>query len=271
MKSLTRVTALAVTIGACLAFAGSASAATSPGYGEFTTCPSKSVDPAITACISNVVDGGHLQLGNTDTPITDPIRLVGALKPGPSGGTFFLGSFDGGTQQVPGGIIGISGLDWLINLFPGNLLKLYAESELAGPIGSPLVDPFALPLKVKLVNPLLSSNCYIGSNTNPIALNLTKGETNPPPPNVPIRGHSSNLFPDPALPGVVRSPDNVLVDNAFAAPGATGCGLLGLNNAVVNYQAGLPSPAGTNEAIQEVDVAIGAVQAVYQPAGIETP
>jgi len=273
MRYLKRVAVLAVTCIALLAAtAGTASAAPSPGYGEWTDCPSRSVDPNIVVCFLSIVDSGHLQMGNTDTPIVDPIRLVGSLSPeGGDGGTFYVGSFDGGTQPVPGGIIGITELDWLINLFPGNLLALYASAELAGTPSSPLQEPFHLPLKVKLTNPLLSSNCYIGSNTNPINLNLVTSTTNPPPPNEPISGEAGHPEPDPVLPGVVRVHGTVLVDNEFAAPAAQGCGFLGLGliDSLVNSIAGLPSPAGTNETVQPAEVSLASVFAVYQPDGID--
>lgn len=74
----------------------------------------------------------------------------------------FVGSFDGGRQRVPGGLVGISGLDWLTFLFPFDLLKVYAEAELVGPITNPASGPIGMPLRVRLGNPLLNENCYIG-------------------------------------------------------------------------------------------------------------
>jgi hypothetical protein len=275
MKHFIRVAVLAATVAAWLSLATPAMAATAAGYEEFEDCPSKTVDSAITLCLNSVVDGGHLQLGSKDTPITDPITLSGAFKPvGGVGGTFIVGSFDGGHQEVPGGLTGITGLDWLANLVPGNLLEVFAHAELAGTPGSPLADPFTLPLKVKLENPLLSSTCYIGSDTNPITLNLTTGVTDPPPPNEPIVGVEGPLTPDGTLAGVFRS-DSILVDNAFAAPAAQGCSLIGLGllngpvSALINLQAGLPSPAGTNEAVQEALVSFAGVTTVYPPLGFE--
>ncbi len=79
------------------------------------------------------------------------------------------------------------------------------------------------------------------------------------------------MTPDPTLPGVERSTGIVFVDNAFSVPAASGCDLIGfgLINGLVNLQSGLPSAAGKNEAVQEADGAIAAVQAVYQPDGYE--
>lgn len=268
MKYLKLLAVMAVAIVAGLMATSSAGAATAPGYEEWADCPDKSVDPQINACVSVVVDGGHLKLGSKDTPIVDPIRLVGATKPID---TFIVGSFDGGNQPIPGGLVGITGLDWLIYLFPNEVLGLYAEAELAGTPTSPVFDPLTLPLKVRLKNVLLSNNCYIGSNSNPIALELTNGTTAPPPPNQPITGDPGITAPDPNLLGVLRITDTVLVDNSFAVPAAEGCSItfLGLINALVNLQAGLPAAAGTNTAVQEADAGLAAVQTVFPPNGIE--
>jgi len=272
MRYLTKLAALAVTVVAMLSFAVSASAATAPGYGEFADCPDKSVSTTITFCTNAVVHGGHLEMGSKDTPITDPIKIAGAIT---LNGTYFLGSFDGGSQTVPGGLVGITGLNWLALVFP-TLLGVKAEAELAGTPTNPNAANVTLPLKVKLVNPLLANGCYIGSNTDPIDLHLTTGTTAPPPPNTPITGFQGTLVqPLPGQPLISRVDDRRLVDNAFAAPAARGCGLLlpglGAIDALVNLQSGLPSPAGTNEAIQIADGALSSVNRVFPPAGIETP
>lgn len=269
MKHLTRLAVLAATVAALLVSAASAGATTAPGYEEFEDCPSRTVNSGIGICqITEIVDG-HITLGTKRTPIEDPITLtVGA---NPLTGETFLGSFDGGRQEVPGGLVGISGLDWLIYLFPNSLLGLYAETELAGPVGNAFAPRLSLPIKVHLENPLLTNDCYIGSNSDPIALQLTTGTTNPPPPNQPISGTTGTVTPDPNLPGVQRSTGIVLVDNEFAVPSARGCGLFtyGLINTLVNLQAGLPSPAGRNEAVQRANGSIAFIRFVYPPLGFE--
>jgi hypothetical protein len=136
---------------------------------------------------------------------------------------------------------------------------VYAVTELAGQPTNPFFDPFYLPIKVHLENPVIGKNCHVGSNANPIALNLTLGTTAPPPPNEPISGHSPENFElDPEREGVILADDGQFVDNSFAAPAAGGCRLeLGLINisidSIVNIQSGLPSAAGTNETVQDFD------------------
>ena len=50
-----------------------------------------------------------------------------------------------------------------------------------------------LPVKVKLSNVFLGSSCYVGSEADPIILNLTTGTTSPPAPNKPIKGSAGEL------------------------------------------------------------------------------
>jgi hypothetical protein len=269
-KSL-RAVALAAALMAL--WAPSSQAAIAPGYEEFTGCPDRDVNVNIRFCVASVVTGGHLQMGSKTSPITDPITLVGATT---STGGFIVGNFDGGRQPVPGGLIGLTGLDWLVDVLGAEALKVYASTELAGPPTNPARDPVTLPIKVKLENPVLGDTCYIGSDSNPITLVLTRGTTNPPPPNEPITGSPGVRTNDPNVPGIVRDSDLVLVDNAFAAPAANGCRLqLGLLNVpidnLVNLQSGLPSPAGTNEAVQEADGATVSVQTAYPPGGSDPP
>jgi hypothetical protein len=259
VKYLTRIAMLAVSITVLMVAATSASAAPRPGFEEFDSCAGKNVDPDVTACFVSVTSGGHVKLGNRNVPIVNPLTLGGGLKPNEATGGEFVGeTLVGEPQPVPGGIIGMTGLDWLIEIFPGGLLQLHADTELAGKPGNPLGRPFPLPIKVRLINPLLSSTCYIGSNTNPINLQLQVQSEGP-------------IEPDPVLPGVIRFHDVVLFDNTFAAPAASGCGFfgLGLIDALVNAQSGLPAATG-NEARMETDAALTAVQIVYPPAGFET-
>jgi hypothetical protein len=208
-----------------------------------------------------------------------PETLSGPLK--------FYGATDGNTlsktpQPVPGGLLGITAPSWwpqfikdafnetINNGFTG----VTATVELAAPASSIQLSlantllregvALGLPVKVKLSNPFLGSNCYIGSNSNPIQLKLTTGTTSPPPPNTPISG-SSGTFEE-IVPGILANANNKLVDNSFSAPGANGCGGFLLSWAVdpfVDSIVGTPSPAGTNTAILEGTNYLGAVAAFY--------
>jgi hypothetical protein len=236
-----------------------------PGYTQFKGCPSPEEVPNVALCERVHVKGGHFQMGSKDVPIKNPIDLIGGLD---ANGNFVGGAFAPVKQTVPGGVVGLTGLTWLLEFFGVNALSLYATTELAGVPGNAFEEPVFLPIKVHLTTPsgVLGNNCYVGSTSNPINLNLIVGTTSPPPPNEPITG----------VEPVVHEENEILifengefVDNSFAAPGASGCvltlfGFIPISiNGLVNSQSGLPSPAGTNETRQNFDLEISNINAVY--------
>jgi len=255
--------------------ASSASAALTGEYAKFQTCPLSNV--SVEGCLYAESTNGSFTIGQKSVPIVNPVVIKGGVG-GPEGifgPLTFYSPTDGvalskAAQPVPGGLLGITAPSW----WPQVLKDLFNETinngftgvsatvEIAG---SPSLvkasflnaftgsgAAFSLPVKVKLSNPFLGSNCYIGSNSNPIQLNLTTGTTSPPPPNQPISGN-------PGEGGTIEEKiiflkHNRLVDNAFGAPGANGCGGILFSWAVdplVNSILGVPSPAGTNTAILE--------------------
>jgi hypothetical protein len=254
MKYLKHVAALAVTVVALMAGAVPAMGAPAPGFEEFANCPDRSVNPLMLQCIASDIDGGHLRLGDLNMPITDPIEFDGGRT---VTGQFIVGSFDGGSQPIDGGLVGATGMAWLQYVFPPELLALNGDIELAGNPTSPLGSPVTLPIKVRLENPLLADTCYVGSDTNPITLSLAI--TNP-----------GTTFPQGAI---LRTVDRTIADTTFAAPAASGCDLLlpeyGFVDALINYRAELPSPSGSNEAVFTLDGAQAGVQSVYPPFGTE--
>jgi hypothetical protein len=239
-----------------------------PPYERFAGCPSLAENSEVIACMRSVVKGGHFQMGSKDVPISNPIPLTGGVTFGLE--HFFYNS-EGGLapvkQEVPGGVIGLTGLDWLVNFLNAEALKLYAVTELAG---TPVLGftEITLPIKVHLINPVLGNKCYVGTNSNPITLHLTVETTDPPPPNEPISGKVFETSVDPETE-IISLKNGVYVDNSFAAPGASGCvltllGLIPVNiDGLVNSQAGLPSPAGTNETVQEIDTEFAPVELIY--------
>jgi hypothetical protein len=255
-----------------LALFASVAQATTPakGYEQSAGCPSKEEVPVVTTCSRSVITGGHFQMGFKDVPIENPIELSGGLE---GEGNFAGASPKGGLipvpQKVPGGVVGLTGLTWLFEFFGSEALTLYAVTELAGVPSSPFVDPLTLPIKVHLVNPggLIGNSCYVGSVTNPIQLNLTTGTTNPPWPNEPISGVEPEFGFDFETE-ILMLKNGTYVDNAFAAPGAHGCklwfGFFPINiDLAVDLQSGLPSPAGTNETVQDFEGEIVEEALVY--------
>ena len=262
-KPFARLATLAAVAAAFAVVVPAAQAATpAPGYEQFAGCPSPEENPEAVNCINSIITGGYFKMGSKNVPITNPIRLSGGFNPAKGKGQVSAspaGGLSASKQKVPGGVIGLTGLTWLAEFFGSDALTLYAVTELAGVptihFGELRVE---LPIKVHLINPVLGSKCYVGSVSNPIQLNVFTGTTNPPPPNEPISGKAPT-FSSTSSPEIVHLDDGVFVDNSFAAPGASGCTLtlfgfipLDLDD-LVNLQAGLPSPAGTNATSQEID------------------
>jgi len=237
------VAALALTIAA-----GAAQAA----FPDFTGCTSRNPEEGV--CLDIQQRSGNLNINGFNVPLHETLEIRGILIPNgeprplftaPAGSTGFIGK----PERVPGGLIGI---EWL----PGN--SVLAITELAGPPSAIRLDlsdfSIRIPVKVRLVNLLLGMDCHIGTNSRPVMLNLITGTTNPPPPNGPISGRQGALT---SIPGGFEAIGNTNVENSFAVPGATECGLgLGLINSLVNLRLGLPSSAGKNSIVLNNDVAL---------------
>lgn len=270
-KKLSRLAAaVAAVVSVTALFAASAQAATpAPGYTQFTGCPSSAENPEVTGCLRTVIKSGHFQMGSKDVPISTPITLTGGANGNLENFTYnSQGGLSKSKQLVPGGVIGLTGLDWLVNYLSIQQLQLYAVTELAGTPNVSNPEDVSLPIKVHLINPVLGNSCYVGSNSNPIALHLVVGTTNPPPPNTPISGVGPETTFNEET-GIITAKNGTYVDNSFGAPGASGCTLTLLGfipisiNGLVNSQSGLPSPAGTNETVQDFDLELVAASTVY--------
>lgn len=239
-----------------------------PGFERFAGCPSQEESATTVFCIWSEVTDGHLQTGKKTVPIENPLTIVGGLDENLEN---FAANSKGGLsktkQKVPGGVIGLTGLTWLLEFFGSDALTLYATTELAGIPKEFSFNTVTLPIKVHLETPsgVLGNNCYIGSSGTPIVLNNTTGTTNPPPPNEPITGKEGELEEE----GPLLKFSGTYVENEFAAPGASGCvlklfGFIPISlNGFVNSQAGLPSPAGTNETIQDFKLELTPQAVVY--------
>lgn len=259
---------------AALALLASAAQAREPAapYGAFAGCPSPEEVAELNACFTTTVKGGSFKMGNKTVPIENPMTLSGGWQgPGEYLPVKFSpkGGLTKAKQKVPGGVIGLTGLTWLLELLGSNALTLYATTELAGTPTAPIQPPVVLPIKVHLENSVLGPNCYVGSSSNPITLNLQADPTSPPPPNKPIEGKYPEFSFDETRPGVILANNAELVDNSFSAPGASGCvltlfGFIPISiNGLVNSQSGLPAAAGTNETRQIADTAIVSRGLVY--------
>lgn len=276
MRRLFLAAALCVGLLVSASSAGAAPYNPTGSYAPFNNCPLSKT--AIKACLFSEITSGTVTIGLKPVPIKNPVVMQGGLEYATSifGPVTFVGAEDGTTlsktpQPVPGGLLGITAPSWwpsiLRNLFNETINNGFtgvtATMELAAPAGSIKLDmlamaleegtALAMPVKVKLGNPFLGNNCYIGSNSNPIKLNLTTGTTAPPPPNTPISGDVGKVF-ETEEGNILNIHENRLVDNSFSAPGANGCGGLlfsWLVDPFVDSIVGTPAAAGRNTAILE--------------------
>jgi hypothetical protein len=274
-----------IAVGAVFAFAVPAALATPGGeFAVFKQCPIGAA--GLKGCLVSKTESGEIVIGNkkeakekTAVPIVATQTLQGGFgNPNPETGQEpFHGAKNGETlsktgQKVPGGLLGLVKCNEISNpiervlcqgFFENGLTGVTAVTELAKPASSIYLNEFALeeelpyppyppalvlPVKIKLENPLLGGECYIGSSSEPIELALTTGATTPPAPNKSIHGALGELTSKERGKILVIT-HNKLVGNAFSVGKAHGCGLLGILDGLIESKLGLPSPAGENTAI----------------------
>jgi len=243
-------------------------------YAEFNQCPS--TNPNVATCLFNKTTGGEVILGKKKVPIVNPVILQGGLaEPSPDFSTFYEAvnheTLTKAAQPVPGGLTGLVNCKEIGNIilrllceatFENGFTGVNSTLELAKPASEIKVSLAAIifgngiaakiPVKVHLENPLLGSTCYIGSSTSPINWNLTTGSTSPPGPNKSISGAVGTPEFKGGDEGILRLSGNKQVDNAWSAPGATGCGGSGwelILDPIINASVGVPAAAGMNTAI----------------------
>jgi hypothetical protein len=264
-------TALVAVALAALGFAGSATAKLTGAYTKFEQCPFTNLE--VKKCLYSVTESGEVVLGNKKVPIEKKVVLQGgAGKPNEEGYASFFAATNGITlskapQNVPGGLLGIvpeKEQNWLVKrlikfFFENSLTGLNSTLELAKPateirvnekhLAEGLGTALEMPVKVHLENPFLGNNCFVGSSSSPLVWKLTNGPTSPPKPNEPITGSGGE---GEFLEGgrILEIKNTSLVDNAWSAPAASGCGgiIAFLVNPIVNTQLGTTT-AGHNTAI----------------------
>ncbi|MFI7340268.1 hypothetical protein ACIBUY_20325 [Streptomyces sp. NPDC050085] len=265
---------VAVTALATLASVAPSSAATelNGAWAPFARCPVDNaamlaadgkVNTAI--CISSSSASGSIKLGNTTVPTGRTDLQAGVVTH--NDGTSTVVSPAGGAliadpAQLPGGLLGlmcpdddipvISDLCAKITNADLNRVDATVESVntptdfqlLAGIMqGKPII---ALPVRIKLENPLLGSKCYIGSAKDPIVLR----PQNTSAPAVKTTRFDANGTANTA--GVMSQLSAIGAtqgDATYTAPGANGCGLLGALDWAVNLKTGLPAGSGTNNVV----------------------
>jgi len=220
--------------------------------GDFSQCPALPAgdNPADFTCILIHITGGTLDLGNSHQVINRTINIsFGEGFDANNNTILVVGTLKSAPMPALGGIF----LDPLVN----DIVKTDPNLQLAVKpvqVGQRL-DPtgntaLIISQVIKAINPVFGSTCRVGTKQAPVVLDPTFGTTNPPPPNQPESGHIDSA----ELVGNEIVIIGTVVDNAFAAPPAAGCGPSDSLDSVVNAVSGLPSPAGTNNAVFQVTV-----------------
>lgn len=252
-------------------------------FAQFAQCPTSA--PGVEYCNFAQTTSGEFSIGKTRVPIEKTITLQGGAIPDGAGGYFLYPAKNGESlskteQNVPGGLLDfinckeITG-EGLIEkgerfaceaIFENKVTGVTATTELVANEHNPAIlntsaifsqseTALTLPVRVHLKNPFLGNNCYIGSESSPIQLNLTTGTTTPPLPNKPITGKVGEPATEEETIFVLKN--NSLVENAFYVPTTEGCGefnffgliIKGYLDGLVNGKLGLPSKGGNNTAI----------------------
>jgi len=260
---------------ATLAFASSAQAKLIGEFTKFEQCPYTT--EGVFRCLYAQTTGGETVLGNKKVTIEKEVILQGgytkpAVEGAEEGFSKFFAAKNGITlskasQNVPGGLAGIVP-DEKSSFLVKALIKFFFENSLTGvtstlELAKPATDirisenhlaealgvAMKLPVKIRLENPFLGKNCYVGSSGTPIKFELTSGTTSPPGPNSPITGSTGEVEFLEKL-RILKLKNAEIVDNAWSAPAATGCGgiISFLVNPIINGQVGLPAAAGKNTA-----------------------
>jgi hypothetical protein len=254
MAALTGATAL---IGATLFAAGApgvASAKLPSSLSQFAHCPIHV--KGVATCLFSSTSNTTFEIGSTTVTSTAPTTISLGLKYTKTGQPIVVLPTDGSEAlqapaiPLPGGLLGIPGAP------DSGPLAVTATPQL---VGLPTADLAALlgangtglslPLDVLVGSStgLLGSDCTLGDADTPIILNLTTGTTDPPGPNTPITGSVGTLTGNAR--GMLTDTGLILVDNAFAVPGAQNCGSGGSLDEILDLDKSLPSAAGSNTAI----------------------
>ncbi len=255
-------------------------------FAVFVQCPTATA----TTCFYTSTTGGELRLNKATVPLTKKITIQGGIeRNAKTGAETFIAASNGETlsktaQALPGGLSGLLSCREISNPFERSACEAEFESghtevnvitELAKPASEIGVSKehflkdegvaLQLPVKIRLENPFLGSECYVGSAANPVILPLTTGTTKPSEPNKPIKGTAGKVE---VLEGgtLEKAIGASLVENNFKAPAASGCGGIYsfLIDPIVDAKIGLPAAAGTNTAILNGTVEFATAEAVIK-------
>ena len=255
-------------------------------FAQFAGCPLG--NPRTDVCFFARTAGGELRIGHRAIPLTETLTIQGGIHEDRARGRQeFIGAEGGETlsrvpQKIPGGRFAIAAPRSL----PGYVRAIFDEfvareatpltatTEFAAPPSAVRIDTqdlveakgggLSLPVKIKLGSRLLGEGCYIGSDADPVLIPLTTGATarSPSPSRSPLTGKPGHAHFEDEY-NLITLDEDVLVNDSFPAPRASGCGgpLAFLVEPAINAALALPVAAGGNEAILN-----GTLQTANAPA-----
>jgi hypothetical protein len=266
-----------------LAFASVSLGASHHPTGEFKNfgeCPLNRA--SIENCAYSKSSSGAFTIGNKTVPLVNPVTLQGGYEGEPAALKFY-GAENGDTlsktpQPVPGGLLGITAPTWwpgFIQTWFNNLINegftgVTATVELLGPSkGLTKIKlnttnllfeegvALGLPARIHLSNAILGSSCYLGSESEPVQLNFTSGESGS------LVGSAGELTHNADF-SFIQFGGGKLVDGTFAAPHTNGCGGIFsfLVNPLVESILGVPAASGKNQATLEGVIQAGLASSV---------
>ncbi len=268
-----RILMLTASLTASLTILGVSSSLAVPKgeYAVFAQCPTGNEE--VTGCLVSRTESGSITIGKQEVPIVNTQTLQGGTENVGGGVKQLVAALNGETltktpQKVPGGLLGLVKCNEIKGegfwekvergtcefFFENGVTGVNATTELAVPASSVTLSlanaelesgtALTLPIKVKLENPLLGEECYIGSNAHPITLHLSTGASGS------LKGKLGTVTTK-AGGGILVVSNSRLVDGTFSAPEATGCGgfFSFLLDPILNAKIGLPAASGTNSAV----------------------
>ncbi|WP_176611512.1 hypothetical protein [Actinomadura sp. WMMB 499] len=222
-------------------------AAPAPEFDLRNECPPlpPEADPATWSCMVMAVAGGSMRLGGLTQEITEPMKIIAQSGPPEGGGVDEIKRIEmvAPPMKIPGGVLGLVGLPTVPGLDDVPGFKVEVEAQYAGGFAFNLPNA-SVHMRIRAINLLLGDRCFIGAEDDPIKFNMvadmsTLELVSPGDPADPL-----------GSPMIISA---TAADDAFAVP-ASDCGIF---SPLLDWQAGLPSPAGQNQATFETYIALG--------------
>jgi len=195
---------------------------------------------------------GTIDIGTLDTTFHGPGIVDGGTALNSATQPNWVEALNGQSFSSPRQLLSIPVMALLGNpsgVTPPDNSDVYVVAQQAGPMGFSLITPgqglnplTVVPLSFHLINPLLGPNCYIGTEADPVTLNLTTGTSGA------LTGNLGTLS-TAGFTGGLYTTGTEVVDGTFATPAATGCGNGGVWDTAIDTTGNLPSASGSNEAI----------------------